>query len=78
MNYGGVYRAKCLSIQHTSFVVVIPQVFGTEKVMIFSRTGPMPKLNDQGWVAFESGEASLPVWISGPGAVATGFDAGNP
>lgn len=63
-NYPGAYRARCISTQGDKITAYVPQVFGDTRVIITSRTGAIPASNSNGWVIFESAQASLPVWVS--------------
>lgn len=62
--YPGIYRAKCVRVDIDEIVAYVPQVFGDLPIPFGSVTGSLPQANDKGWVAFESGQANRPVWIS--------------
>lgn len=63
-DYPGTYRARCVSVKGDKITAYVPQVFGDERITITSRTGDLPDPNSNGWVMFESAQASLPVWVS--------------
>lgn len=63
--YPGLYKAKAVKLSTTEVTALIPQVFGDTSVIITDFLGP-PSIG-MGWVFFQSGDESHPVWCSGLG-----------
>lgn len=64
MTFGGVYKARCLTIKDGVISAEIPQVFGKTVVTFSDATGALPDPGVFGYVLFESGQAERPVWLS--------------
>ena len=65
--FPGTYRAVCLEVLPDRVRAQIPQLFSTEVITIYDFSGPWPTAGDDGWVFFEAGLASHPVWAGAEG-----------
>jgi hypothetical protein len=63
--YPGVYKAYCFKKSGAEITVYIPQLFGPVPVPIKDATGLLPDTDTYGYVAFEGGDPTYPVWITG-------------
>lgn len=64
-SYPGVYRAKAQRLDGSNLTANIPQVFGTQDVLVTSFVGSPPTSQVMGWVAFHGGRPEFPVWLGG-------------
>jgi hypothetical protein len=69
-SYPGIYRARCIGVTGEDVKAYVPQVFGNVPIIVSNKTGEAPAPNSNGWVIFESAQASLPVWVTSATGVA--------
>lgn len=61
--YPGIYKAYCFKKNGQEISTYIPQLFGPVAVKIKDSIGVLPDPDNYGYVSFEGGDPSYPVWI---------------
>jgi hypothetical protein len=61
--YGGVYRARCVSVLSDHAVVTVGQLYGLNQINVYEFAGSRPSAGDYGWVSFENERAERPIWM---------------
>ena len=60
--YSGIYKARCVSVTGSEITAYVPQMFGDVKITMQSAIGGYPTAGSFGYVVFEGGDPSFPVW----------------
>jgi len=60
--FPAVYRGQAVSINGSTIKALVPQVFGDTPVTVRDFLGVMPTSRTDGWIFFQGGNPSYPVW----------------
>jgi len=61
--YPGIFKARCTAIKNTELTAYVPQVFGDTSIIIKDVMGSYPSPGTFGYVSFEGGDPSFPIWL---------------
>ena len=74
-SYPGIYRAKAVQYQSPNLTVYVPQVFGDVTITV-TEWITVPETG-MGWVMFQGGDPSFPVWVGLAGSGSGGGGGGG-
>jgi hypothetical protein len=61
--YPGIYKAYCFKKHGQEINAYVPQLFGSVAITIRDSIGFLPNAGTYGYVSFEGGDPSYPVWL---------------
>jgi hypothetical protein len=66
--FPAVYRGQAIAVNGSTIKAYVPQVFGDTPITVRAFLGAMPTTRTDGWIFFQGGNPSYPVWAGGDSA----------
>ena len=67
MSYDAIYKARTTGRNGSVIDVFVPQIFGDTPIKVSDFIGAMPTGMGMGWVLFQGGDPSYPIWLADVG-----------
>ena len=61
--FSGIFKSRCVAVKGDELTVYVPQVFGDTAITTNNVIDVYPKAGSFGYVTFEGGDPSFPIWI---------------